>query len=62
MKEPSGAYNKNGIHAAASVLAGGRGGVQAPPDQKRKAARSLIRLYGEMKETPPPSLKRVAGE
>ena len=43
--EPGGALNRNAVHAAAAVLAGGRGGVDAPPEEKRKAARKLLRLY-----------------
>jgi len=61
VKEPGGQYNANAIHAAAAVLAGARGGVDAPPEEKRAAARQLIRLYGEMNETPPDSLRRLAG-
>lgn len=59
VKEPGGAYNRNAIHAAAAVLAGARGGVQASPEEKRKAARRLIRLYREMEEEPPESLRRL---
>ena len=62
VKEPGGSYNRNGIHAAAAALAGARGGVQAPPEAKRKAARALIRLYRQMNEEPPESLKQIAGE
>lgn len=62
VKEPSGAVNRNGVHAAASVLGGGRGGVQAPPDAKKAAARKLAGLYrSQLKEEPPPSLARMAG-
>ncbi len=60
VREPDGAVNRNGVHAAAAALAGARGGVQAPPEQKRKAARALIRLYGELEEEPPESLRRAA--
>lgn len=60
IQEPGGTYNRNAIHAAAAVLAGARGGVQAPPEEKRKAARKLVRLYSETKEEPPESLKRIA--
>jgi len=55
-------YNRNGIHAAAAALAGARGGVDAPPEAKRKAARALIRLYRQMDEEPPESIKRIAGD
>ena len=61
VKEPSGVYNRNGIHAAAAALLGARGGVKAPPEEKRKATRKLIRLYREMGEEPPDGLKRLAG-
>lgn len=59
VKEPSGALNRNGVHAAASVLAGGRGGVDAPPAAKRAAARRLLAYYRELDEQPPPSLRRM---
>jgi hypothetical protein len=62
VKEPNGKYNKNGMISAAQVLAGGMGGVDAPIDVKRKAARKLIRLYREAKMGPPESLKQLAGE
>ena len=58
---PGGPYNLNAMSAAASALAGGRGGVNAPVDKKKAAARKLIGLYREAKREPPPSLKRVAG-
>jgi hypothetical protein len=60
VKEPGGTYNRNGIHAAAGALAGARGGVQAPAAEKKKAARKLVRLYREMDEEPPESLRRLA--
>lgn len=59
--EPGGALNRNGVHAAAAVLAGSRGGVNAPPEAKRKAARKLISLYAELDEEPPESLRKLAG-
>lgn len=61
VREPDGTLNVNGVHAAAAVLGGARGGVDAPPDAKRSAARQLIRLYGQINQTPPDSLKRLAG-
>ena len=61
VREPGGAINKNALSAAAAVLAGGRGGVDAPPEEKRKAARKLIRLYREAEMEPPESLRRLAG-
>jgi hypothetical protein len=35
--------------------------VKAPPAVKRAAAKKLISIYNDMKETPPDALKRVAG-
>jgi hypothetical protein len=35
--------------------------VAASPDQKRGAARKLLRLYGELGEDPPDSLRAAAG-
>lgn len=60
VREPSGALNRNAIFAAASVLAGGRGGVDATSEQKASAATKLISLYGIIKHSPPPSLKAMA--
>ena len=60
IREPGGAINKNALGAAAAALAGSRGGVQAPADAKKKAARALIRAYGEAKMDCPPSLKNMA--
>jgi hypothetical protein len=60
VREPDGTLNVNAVHAAAAVLAGSRGGVQAPPADKKKAARALIRLYGQINDEPPDSLKRLA--
>lgn len=61
VKEPNGTYNRNALIAAAAALAGARGGVDAPVEEKRKAARKLIRLYREANMTPPESLKKLAG-
>lgn len=61
VREPDGTLNRNGIHAAAAALAGARGGVQAPPEQKRRAARALLRLYRTLDEEPPASLRALAG-
>ena len=61
VREPDGAYNRGGIHAAA----GGHGvgavtGVS--PEKKQAAARSLVGLYrSQLKEDPPPSLLELAG-
>ena len=48
-KEPSGAINRNALRAISAVLAGARGGVQAPASDKAAATRKLA------------SLKRQAG-
>jgi len=56
VKTPSGAVNKNGVHAAAAALAGARGGVTASSTEKASAAKALIRHYRQMDEEPPPSL------
>lgn len=61
IKEPDGTLNRNAVHAAASVLAGGRGGVQAPAEQKAKAARALVAAYHQLREQPPDSLTSLAG-
>ncbi len=62
VREPDGTLNRNGVHAAAAALAGAHGGVKAPVDQKRKAARALVRLYRRaLKEEPPESILRIAG-
>jgi hypothetical protein len=63
VREPrkmGGALNRNAVHAAAVVLAGGRGGVDAPADEKRKAARKLVRLYRELDEDAPDSITKLA--
>ena len=60
VREPDGTLNRNGVHSAAAALAGARGGVQASPEDKRKAARALIRLYRELEDEPPESIKRLA--
>jgi hypothetical protein len=56
VKTPSGAVNRNGVHAAAAALAGARGGVHASAVEKSSAARALVRYYNQMDEKPPPSL------
>ena len=62
IKEPGGDINKNALGAAAGALAGARGGLKnVSPADKKKAARALIRAYGEAKMDVPPSLKSIAG-
>jgi HK97 family phage prohead protease len=57
VREPSGALNRNGVHAAAARL----NQVNVSADKRAAAARALIRLYGELGEDPPESLRRMAG-
>ena len=54
------ALNRKAVHQAAAVLAGARGGVDAPGEAKEKAARKLLRLYRELDEDPPEKLKELA--
>ena len=61
IKEPGGAVNMNGMRAAAAALAGARGGVNAPAEMKRMAAKKLMRMMGEAKMEPPESMRRMAG-
>ncbi|MGH6654813.1 MAG: hypothetical protein ACRDVE_06365 [Actinocrinis sp.] len=60
IREPDGTLNRNAVHAAASALAGGRGGVQASAAQKATAARSLVAAYKVLGETPPDSITTLA--
>lgn len=57
VREPDGTLNKNGVHAAAGALAGARGGVDASPAQKAKAAASLRGYYLTIGDPPPDSLQ-----
>jgi hypothetical protein len=62
-KTPGGAYNIAALHAAAGVLCGSHGGlVDVPADEKRSAAKKLISLLKEAKESIPDALWAVAGE
>lgn len=62
VREPDGTLNRNGIHAAAAALAGARGGVKAPMEDKRKAAKKLVSLYRNvLDEEPPESILKLAG-
>jgi hypothetical protein len=56
VREPGGALNRNGVHAAAGALGGARGGVNAPPAAKEAARRKLRGLYRQLGEDPPDSL------
>ena len=60
VKTPSGTLNRNGVHAAAAALAGARGGVNAPSEEKAKAARALVRYYRELGDQAPASLLKHA--
>jgi HK97 family phage prohead protease len=55
--EPDGAVNRHAVHAAAAQLAN----LDTDDDTKRKAARRLIRLYGDLGEDPPDSVRHLAG-
>lgn len=58
VKEPSGAVNRNGVHAAAARI----GQVQTSPEKKASAARALVRIYrSDLNEDPPEGLLRLAG-
>lgn len=56
VREPDGTLNKNGVHAAASRI----GQVQSSPEQV-KAAKTLVKLYGQLKEQVPENVKKLAG-
>lgn len=58
---PGGPINTNAMGAAVGSLAGSRGGLNAPAEAKRKAARRLVGLYREAKKEPPAGLLRAAG-
>lgn len=59
VREPSGALNRNGVHAAAGRIHG----TDAPAEVKQRAARALVRLYrSELDEEPPPRLLTLAGQ
>lgn len=60
VKTPDGALNRNGVHAAAAVLAGARGGLKGvSADQKKKAGNALKRYYAQLDEDPPESLAQT---
>lgn len=62
VNEPGGDLNRNGVHAAAARLAGAGGGVQAPANLKQRAARKLMAIYRSLHETPPDSMRMMAGQ
>lgn len=62
VREPDGDLNRNALGPAAGALAGARGGLTGvSTDQKKAAARKLIRLYGEADMEPPEGVRRMAG-
>jgi hypothetical protein len=54
--------NRAGLIAAAQALAGARSEPNLTPQQKRQAARHLLRHYRELELEPPESLKEAVGE
>jgi len=54
--------NRNGLTAAAAALAGARAEPNLTPEQRRQAARHLLRHYRALEMEPPASLLRLAGE
>lgn len=60
VRTPTGTLNRNGVFAAAAALAGARGGVNASPEEKAKAASALLRYYKQLDAEPPPSLRHDA--
>lgn len=59
VREPGGEINANALSAAAGALVGARGGVDAPPQKKRAAARELMGMYRQAGMMPPDSLRRM---
>lgn len=54
--------NRAGLIAAVTALAGARSEPNLTPQQKRQAARHLLRHYRELELEPPESLMEVVGE
>jgi len=54
--------NRAGLIAASAALAGARSEPNLTPQQKRQAARHLMRHYRELELEPPESLMEVVGE
>ena len=59
--EPNGTPNRNGMFAAQGALLGARGGVDAPPDKKKSAARKLIGMMRANDMQPSPRLLELGG-
>lgn len=53
--------NMGALRACAAILAGARGGVVAPADAKRAAARRLVSLMRQAKMQPGDNLMRMSG-
>lgn len=62
VKDTDGQPVRQAIHAAAAALAGARGGIDAPPDEKKKAANKIISYYNQMDEQAPDSVYKAAGK
>ena len=60
-KEPDGTVNANALRSIAAILGGARGGVDAPADKKRAAARKTAGLMRANNMTPGDGLMRMAG-
>jgi hypothetical protein len=58
VKEPDGSVNRNAVHNAAARINQTSG---VSPEEKKAAAKKLVRLYGTLKEDPPAALRRMAG-
>ena len=58
VREPDGTLNRNGVHAAAARINQVEG---ISDEQRRTAARTLVRLYGQIGDEPPESLLELAG-
>lgn len=59
---PGGPVNTNALKSVASVLAGGMGGVDAPPAAKAAAARTTVRMMKEAKmDVNSDGLMKIAG-
>lgn len=54
--------NRHGLFAAAQALAGARAEPNLTPEQKRSAARHLLRHYRELDLLAPESIRALAGE
>lgn len=60
VKTPSGALNRDGVHAALGALHGARSPLKASSEEKAKAASALRRYYGQLGEKIPESLAQSA--